>query len=259
LKVDLLFDPPLMNAAGTLGFSPDIHSLPELGKLGAFVTNPLSLKPRRAAQGVRWLPWAGGFWMHTGYPNPGLRTALKRFSAQWRGAPLPVIVHLLVKQPAEVHEMIRRLEGLGGIAGVELGLPPDVTAREAVEMIQRAAGELPLIVRLPLERAFELASGIISGMERKPDELISTSLAAFSLGPPRGALPHPDQGVVRGRIYGPAIFPLALAALQELEPLGVALIGAGGVYSQDHVQAMLDAGASAVQLDALLWRGGWLS
>jgi dihydroorotate dehydrogenase len=36
----------------------------------------------------------------------------------------------------------------------------------------------------------------------------------------------------------------------------VPVIGAGGVYSQAQVESMLAAGALAVQVDAILWRGG---
>jgi dihydroorotate dehydrogenase len=38
---------------------------------------------------------------------------------------------------------------------------------------------------------------------------------------------------------------------------GVPVIGGGGVYKQEQVEAMKEAGALAVQLDAVLWRGGF--
>ena len=61
--------------------------------------------------------------------------------------------------------------------------------------------------------------------------------------------------MVEGRLYGPALFPQALAGVRGLAQAGVPVIGAGGVYSQAQAQAMLAAGALAVQLDAVLWRG----
>ncbi|MBL8103821.1 MAG: hypothetical protein JNM02_14910, partial [Anaerolineales bacterium] len=46
MKRDLYFSKPLINAAGSLGFAPDIHNGLPLDSFGAFVTNPISLRPR---------------------------------------------------------------------------------------------------------------------------------------------------------------------------------------------------------------------
>jgi dihydroorotate dehydrogenase (NAD+) catalytic subunit len=81
--------------------------------------------------------------------------------------------------------------------------------------------------------------------------------AAISLGPPRGAIPGPDAALVHGRLYGPALFPLALAAIKTIKEIGLPVIGAGGVYRSQDVEIMLSAGASAVQLDSVLWRGDY--
>ena len=53
--------------------------------------------------------------------------------------------------------MVRRLETVEGVAGIELGLPSGVDTRAACALAQAAGGELPVIVRLPVERAAELA------------------------------------------------------------------------------------------------------
>jgi dihydroorotate dehydrogenase len=51
---------------------------------------------------------------------------------------------------------------------------------------------------------------------------------------------------------------MALATVRELAQLGVPTIGAGGVYAREHMEAMLASGALAVQVDSVLWRGGWI-
>ena len=259
MKLDLTFDPPIMNAAGALGFAPDLHSAPDRPGLGAFLTNPISAGPRRPAQGVRYLSFAGGFLLHTGFPNPGIRAATKHFASTWKRSPIPVYVHLLCQNPAQLRKMVAHLEASGAVSGIELGISPRISPSAALQFIQQAVGELPVIVRLPLERATELAYGIVSLIDangRQPDQAKLVP-AAFSLGPPRGALPLAGQGLLRGRLYGPALFPLALAALQALRPLGIPLIGAGGVYQDWQIEAMLGAGALAVQLDSVFWRGSW--
>jgi dihydroorotate dehydrogenase (NAD+) catalytic subunit len=248
-KYDLAFASPLMNAAGVLGFAPPTHAAQELSWLGAFVTNPISLGRRTPAHGPRCLPCPGGFLLHTGYPNPGLNAVLRRCASRWARSTLPVIVHLLPQRVDELPGMLRRLEGLEGLAGLEIGLPPEVDAAATGAFTQAAAGELPVIVRLPLERAAELAGAAVA-----------TGAAAVSLAPPRGALPAAagagGQRLVEGRLYGPAVYPLALAAVRAIAGQGLPVIGAGGVYSAEQANAMLAAGALAVQLDSIIWRDG---
>jgi dihydroorotate dehydrogenase (NAD+) catalytic subunit len=251
MRLDFEFDPPWMNAAGSLGFAPEKHGPVDLSRLGAFVTHPISLEKRSPAHGARYLAYPGGFLLHTGYPNPGLRAAVRRYSEGWGRSPIPVLVHLLCQKVDELSQMVQRLEGLPGVAGIELGLPPEIEAGQARALIEAATGELPVIVRLPLERAIELAAALAK------NDAQADSLAAFSLGPPRGLLPTTDGDLARGRLHGPGVFPLALAAVKALSIFGVPVIGGGGVYRIEQAEAMLRVGAAAVQLDAVLWRGGW--
>ena len=69
-------------------------------------------------------------------------------------------------------------------------------------------------------------------------------------------LPGPGGAVVRGRLYGPGIFPLALAATKAVVELGVPVIAGGGIYSNENARAVLAAGAMGVQVDSWLWRLG---
>lgn len=243
-KFDLTLTTPIMNAAGSLGFALDANAPIDISHLGAFVTNPISSIKRTPTSGTRLLEFIGGFLLHTGYPNPGLGGAIRRYAAHWKRSPLPVLVHLLVQSPVEVSRMVERLESLDGVMGVELGLPPGTDKDLAAELVNAAVGELPVIARLPLENASELAPA-----------LADFDLAALSLSPPRGALPGPEGQLVHGRIYGSSVFPLALAVVEKLVATGLPIIGAGGVYSAQDADAMLAAGAFAVQLDTALWRG----
>jgi dihydroorotate dehydrogenase (NAD+) catalytic subunit len=250
MKYDLNLRSPFLNAAGSLGFAPDPHGPLDLSRLGAFVTNPISLQPRTPANGPRYLPFPGGFLLHTGHPNPGLSAVVRRFAGRWGRSSLPVIVHLLAQGLEETAGMARRLESLQGVAGIELGLPSGVDSRAACALAKAVGGELPVIVRLPVERAAELAAALAGVAEQ-------TGIAAVSLAPPRGALPGPDGKPISGRLYGPAIFPIALAAVTAIVSTGLPVIGGGGIYSLPQAEAMLSTGAMAVQLDSVLWRGEW--
>lgn len=238
-----------MNAAGSLGFLPNPDSPLELSSLGAFVTNPISLRPRSPARISQLLNFPGGFLLHSGYPNPGLRAVLRHYSAYWARMAIPVIVHLLGEDADRVSEMVARLESTAGVMGIEISLPPKAGPDTALALARAAVGELPVIMRLPLDRAADLADALTS-LLGKP------FLTALSLGPPRGVLPGLEKGHIQGRLYGPAVFPLALAAVHAVAETGWPVIGGGGVYSTPQAEAMLAAGAMAVQLDAVYWRGG---
>jgi dihydroorotate dehydrogenase (NAD+) catalytic subunit len=250
LALDLPLRTPWMNAAGTLGFAPNPRGPVPLDSLGAFVTNPISPAPRTPADRRGVVPFAGGFLLHSGLPNPGLRLVIQRYAARWAASPLPVMVHLLTSTPAEAAGMVRRLEEVEGVAAIELGLPPGITASQAAGLAMAASGELPLVVCLPPEAVETLAPA-----------LREAGVFAVSLAAPRGTLiGAPDSAVpgpVTGRLYGPAVLPFALAAVQAARRAGFQVIGSGGIYHRQQVDAMLQAGAWAVQLDGVLWRGGF--
>lgn len=245
-KFDLSISPPLMNAAGTLGFSPDRRGAIDLAALGAFITNPISALPRLPAQQRGCLDFPGGILLHSGHPNPGINAVLRRHASRWARSPLPVIVHLLADEPAQIAWMMDRLEAASGVKGIELGLPEDCDPALARSLVLAGLGELPLIVQLPFAGSLSLASS-----------LADLPLAAFSLAPPRGALPATRGGSLRGRLYGAAFFPQALLYTEKLVSLGMPVFAAGGIYHPWQAQAMFRVGAMAVQLDIVLWRLGW--
>ena len=243
-KHDLNFHPPLMNSAGTLGFTPDLYSAVDWSKLGAFITNPISLAPRTPAHGQRFVNFPGGFLLHTGYPNPGLSQAIRHYARHWKRSPIPVVVHLLARSATEIAEMTERLEAAEGVMGLEIGVASEVNADSMEASIQAASGELPVIIRLPPERAAELAG-----------RAIQSGATAISLAPPRGVLPGSKGELIQGRLYGPALLPLTLRVVREISVQGFPIIAASGVTTRQDMEALLAAGATAIQLDSVLWRG----
>jgi dihydroorotate dehydrogenase (NAD+) catalytic subunit len=99
--------------------------------------------------------------------------------------------------------------------------------------------------------------------------LIQQGTQAISIAAPRGALaptPAPSAasptgrgGLITGRLYGPSLFPRALEIVYSAAKLGLPIIGASGVWTKENAEAMLSAGALAVQVDAALWGVNWLS
>jgi dihydroorotate dehydrogenase len=56
-------------------------------------------------------------------------------------------------------------------------------------------------------------------------------------------------------LQGPALFPQALLTVRDAAQANLPVIAAGGVDSKGNADAMLSAGALAVQVDASLWKG----
>jgi dihydroorotate dehydrogenase (NAD+) catalytic subunit len=243
-RQDLVLASPWINAAGTLGFMPPARwLLPEA--MGAFVTNPISLLPRTPAADRALITYPGGYLLHSGHPNPGFSRVVRRCSERWAQTSLPVWMHLLGTTPSEVQEMVQRLEGLEGVLAVEISLPPATRGAEALAFVEAAFGELPLVVSLPLTQAGE------SWLK----ELPGLGVSAINLSAPRGSLPTDTGRPVSGRLFGPGLLPQALAAVQAVRRLGVQIIAGAGIFRRQDAQAALDAGAYAVQLDGVVWRG----
>jgi dihydroorotate dehydrogenase len=77
--------------------------------------------------------------------------------------------------------------------------------------------------------------------------------AAISMTSPRGALMNDGNKLITGRLYGQSIFPRSLDIVHSAAMIGMPIIGAGGVWTEQDAADMLSAGAMAVQTDASLW------
>ncbi|MFZ5883150.1 MAG: hypothetical protein ACOYYI_05165 [Chloroflexota bacterium] len=240
MKRDLYFSKPFMNAAGSLGFTPDSRTGISLDSFGAFVTNPFSLRPRLPAAQPALIEFPGGFLLHTGLPNPGLGVGFRKYAARWNKAELPVIVHLMADRPEEAQTMVRMLEEIENVMAVELGFAPLLADDIILLTLEMCLGELPLIFCLPIEQVLSLGP-----------RLIQEGADAISIASPRGTLT--TDHLVSGRLYGPALFPQTLETVKNAAKLGLPIIGAGGVWTKENAEAMLSAGALAVQVDAALW------
>ncbi len=242
MKRDLYFSKPLINAAGSLGFAPDSRNGIPLDSFGAFVTNPLSLRPRLPATHPAVIEYPGGFLLHTGLPNPGFNATLKKYSAKWKRADLPIIIHLMADRPEEAKHMVRELEIVENVMAVQLGFAPLLADDIILLTLEMCLGEMPLIFALPQEQILTLGP-----------RLIENGAEAISLAAPRGAVYDKAGNLVTGRLFGRSLFPRSLDMVRSAVMIGLPVIGSGGVWTDADVESMLKAGAIAVETDTRLW------
>ena len=244
MKRDIYFSKALMNAAGSLGFAPDPRLGISLESFGAFITNPFSLRPRRPAAKPAVIEHSGSFLLHSGLPNPGFQAGLKKYAAKWSRSDLPIVVHLMADRPEETQRMVHMLETQENVMAAELGFAPLLANDIILLTLEMCLGELPLIFSLPVEQVLSLGPRLVQG-----------GAQAISIAAPRGALPLPPDPspLVTGRLYGPSLFPQTLETVYSASKIGLPIIGAGGVWTKENAEAMLSAGALAVQVDAMLW------
>lgn len=245
-KHSLALDAPVMNAAGIFGFGDEYAGLIDFTKLGAFVTNPVSLAPRGPANGTRVVPLDHGLLVHTGLPNPGLNKVCLAQRNTWERLGIPVIVHIIASAPDDVRRCLARLDEEEVVAGVEIGLHDDASADEAAALVRAAAdqAEKPLIARLPFGAGIEYARAVI---EAGAGGLVVSA-------PPRGTARDAAGRLVGGRLYSSLIHPLILRQVGQMtRVIDVPIIAAGGIRTPQDARDYLQAGATAVQIDLAAW------
>jgi dihydroorotate dehydrogenase (NAD+) catalytic subunit len=251
---------PLVAASGCLGYGSEVaRTLGFAGAqashgLGALITRTTSRQPQRANP----LPHIGetpaGLIYEGVEHNPGLRGVLARHGSAWASWNLPVIISLGGQKVHEVAELASSLEGVEGIAGVEIPLNywGAHTIAEASRLIQavRAATLLPLLIKLP-SQAGDLPALARTAAESGADALCLNSGWVVQV-PTETDTPRTTM------LCGPAIFPLALSNLIAVrQAVSIPIIAGGGVQSAANVQAMLAAGAQAVALGSVLLGEPW--
>jgi len=258
-KMGLALRSPLILAVGMIGYGDAVPRALDLGCCGAWVTGPIGLRsrggvpPPRLAEvrgGVpppRLAEVRGGVVLAETGQNPGVDQVIRRHSAAWERWEVPVIARLW-GAPEEQAAVAQRLEGAGGVAALELAPDDRLGPEAAADLVEavRGACEIPLLAVLPL--ASNVVDWAVACVEAGADALV-VGRAPRALGIARDAQP------VRGRLYGPAVAALSMAALEAvaLADLGVPLVGSGGVHHVSDVHAFLRLGAMAVQIDTAVW------
>ncbi len=232
-----------MNAAGTAGFIPDKRLISNFPDIGLFITNPISYQARKPARDRIMIPFQGGFFVHNGHPNPGIKKVIQLYRKAWENSTLPVCVNVLSDDAGPIEKIVRSLENIENIVAIELGIDNSLNQEEVGNILQAAMGELPIILNLPYEFVYQ------DWLKK----ILFPEIVAISIQAPKGVLKY-DGEYAHGRLYGNSIFPLTLNAVQQLSSLEKPIFAGVGALCEHQISIILETGASNFQAHELIWR-----
>lgn len=280
-KYGLTLANPVMTASGTFSNGIEYRKVFDTDRLGAVVSKGTTLRPRRGNTLPRTAETPAGMLNSIGFQNIGLRALVRDVAPVWATWRVPVIVNILGDTPAEYAELARELDGVPGVAGLELNIScpnlelggmefgVDCDAAAAVTALTLRATQLPVIVKLTpnvtdvvsIARAVESAGA---------DALcVSNTILGMAIDI-RSRRPLLGRG--SGGLSGPAVKPIIMRQVYQVAAaVGIPVIASGGIMRAEDAVEYLMAGASAVQvgtatftnprapLDVLEGLEGWLA
>jgi dihydroorotate dehydrogenase (NAD+) catalytic subunit len=249
---------PVLTASGTWGWGREYARLVDPDCLGGLVTKAVTLRPREGNSPPRTAETPCGLLNSIGLANIGVDRFIEEKLPDLEKLNTAVIVNVAGSDPEEYVEVVRRLEGLAGIAGLEINIScPNVRrGGMAFGTDPRAAGELLAAVRDVTGRF------LIAKLSPNVTDIAAIAAAAAGAGADALSLINtlvgmavdvnswrPLLSTVTGGLSGPAIRPVALAAVwRTARRVSLPVIGMGGIMTADDAVQFLLAGARAVQV-----------
>ncbi|MGH7693154.1 MAG: dihydroorotate dehydrogenase [Candidatus Dormibacteria bacterium] len=249
---------PIGVASGTFGFGFEAEALTGIGHLGAIFSKGTTPLPREGNDPPRIAETSAGLLNSIGLQNPGVEVVVREYAPKWARWSVPVLVNVAGADIPEYVAVARQLDGVPGVAGVELNIScPNIAhgldfgteplaAGHCVAAV-RAATQLPLVVKLS-PNVTDIAAVARAAEDAGADAVsaVNTYLGLkIQLGTRRPVL----RGAGAGGLSGPAIKPLALAAVARVRrAVRIPVIGIGGIATSQDALEFLVAGADAVQV-----------
>jgi len=248
---------PIAVASGTFGYAREMAGVVDLRRLGAIVPKTVTLRPRLGNPPPRTVETSAGLLNSIGLDNDGLEAFVASHLPYLASLGPPVIVSVAGKSYEEFVELAGRLDGVPGVAGIELNIScPNVAGGvdfgtdpamcERVVAGARKATALPILAKLtPNVTRIDVMARAAEAGGADAISLINTLLGMAVDW--RRQRPRLGQGL--GGLSGPAIKPVALRMVyQAAQAVRVPIMGMGGIASIDDVMEFLVAGATAVQV-----------
>ncbi len=249
---------PVMTASGTFGYAREFENLMNLHRLGAVIVKGISLFPRPGNPPPRIVETACGMLNAIGLQNVGVDRFITEKMPYLKGLNVPAIVNILGGSVEEYSEITRRLDGVPGVAGIEVNIScpnvkeggvafgGDPKMAAAVTKAVKENCSVPVIVKLsPNVTDIREMAKAVEDAGADSVSLINTLIGmAIDLKKKRPVLAN-----VIGGLSGPAIKPVALRMVYEVSSaVSIPIIGIGGIETAEDALEFMLAGASAVQV-----------
>jgi dihydroorotate dehydrogenase (NAD+) catalytic subunit len=244
---------PILNASGCL----DALVAPEIARqLDAYVTKTVTPLPRQGNAPVRIAETPVGMLNSIGLANPGIERFVAQVLPSLAELGVPIWVSVGAFSAGEYADLCAVLDARAEVAAVELNIscPNVASPEEGVAEIVAAAREAtrkPLYAKLAPgvpdlgALAARAASAGADGLSLV-NTLRGLALDTQSL--------RPVLGTATGGLSGPALRPVALAAVFEaFRATQLPIVGMGGVENGAHALELIAAGASACALGTVLF------
>ena len=253
---------PVIAASGTVGYGDEYAELIDIDKLGAIICKGTTLKPRSGNAQPRICETASGVLNSIGLENIGIDALIKDKAPLWAKWKVPVIVNIAGESVDEYAELAYKLDGVKGVAGIEVNIScPNVarggmefgtSPRDAAAVTKAVKGHtsLPAIVKLS-PNVTDIAE-IARAVEAEGADAVSLINTLRGMAIDIKAK-KPFLGAITGGLSGPAVKPVALYMVYRVSSaVKVPVIGGGGIACANDAIEFIMAGASAVWLSTAI-------
>jgi len=256
----VVFQNPVMLAAGTCGFGEELHEVVDLEALGGLVTKSVTLEPRLGNPSPRVAEIGTSMINSIGLANPGL-DRVRSEKLPWIRKHLrraKVFVSLAGRAPDDYLALVEGLDGEEGFVGYELNLscPNDSRMQRPFALDQDAVAEVVAATRMRTARPLlvKLAPNDpdLGGTARRAESAGADGLTLVNTLP--GLAIDTDQrravlGAGPGGISGPGLRGAGLLAVATARRMTqLPLLGVGGIGSASDALQYLFVGAFLVQV-----------
>ncbi|MSR74358.1 MAG: dihydroorotate dehydrogenase [Planctomycetes bacterium] len=250
---------PILVASGTYGSGLEAAPFVDLAGIGGVVTKSVTTKPRRGNPTPRIYETTAGMLNSIGLMNPGADGFAEKVLPEFTQLPCARILNIAGESVEDFAVLTQRFGAVEGVDALELNVScPNVSGgldfgtrpEELAALVRecRARTRKPLIIKLTpnVTDITELAKAAVAGGADALSMVNTFQGMAVDWRRKRPELGSPSG---MGGLSGPAIKPLALAALWRVKcAVNVPLIGIGGIMCAEDVMDFIVCGASAVQI-----------
>src|SRR5688572_23327985 len=113
---------PILVASGTFGYAREMEGLVDVRRLGGILPKTITQEPRAGNTPWRTIETAAGMLNSIGLDNDGIEAFVAHHLPYLAGRGAPIIVSIAGRTHDEFVSMTARLNGLHGIAAVELNI-----------------------------------------------------------------------------------------------------------------------------------------